>query len=542
MNRRLLAVFCILTTAALLLSVCRPMATPAFAAEATLARPGKPGGVLEYWNRTDPPGFDLHRWTSHTPFFAHPVFNTLVRYDATKKGFLVENIIGDLAERWDVSPDGKTYTFFLHKQVQWHDGQPFTAADVAYSFEKMLDPKRSVLAARFPGFGELEIVDDHTVKVHMKAPQASFIPMLAQGYAVVQPKHKAGTDGKSIDFLKVGTGPFMFKESVSGVSYTYVKNPKYFKPGLPYLDGLIIHIIRERPPQRAAFVAHRVNMTSPTIGMDTKSSYEEHQKGVPSATYSIQDFPTVRLLWFNLKGDKPWKDVRVRRAINLALDREQLVLAGVGDLAWARVGGMLPPASPYALPAEELAKIQWWDRPYAERLAEARRLMKEAGYAQGFKVRLVARTLALYKRILSQAADLMRQINIDVTLELPETARAMEQRERGDFDMYFEVMYVSIGDPDEITGYHTTGGPENWTGYGNPELDALFTKQSQAATPAERQKYTHAIERILARDAPAIPTFFVRYGVGRHPEVKNWTPPDTPYAAHLQMEQVWLEK
>lgn len=542
MNRRLSLVFRILTTAALLLAVCRPMATPAYAAEATPARPGKPGGLLEYWNRTDPPGFDLHRWTSHTPFFAHPVFNTLVRYDATKKGFPAEHIIGDLAERWEVSPDGKTYTFFLHKNVQWHDGEPFTAADVAYSFEKMLDPKRSVLVGRFPGFGELAIVDKHTVKVHMKAPQASLIPILAQGYAVMLPKHKAGTDGKSVDFLKVGTGPFMFKDSVSGVSYAYVKNPKYFKPGLPYLDGLKIHIIRDLPPQRAAFVAHRVNMTNPTLGMPTKSVYEQHQKGVPNATYSIQDFPLVRLLWFNLKGNKPWNDVRVRRAINLALDRQQLVIAGAGDLSWGRIGGMFPPDSPYALPAGEMASIQWWNRSPAERLAEAKRLMQEAGYAQGFKVRLVARTLALYKRILSQAADLMRQINIDVTLELPETARAMEQREKGDFDMYFEVMYANIGDPDEIRAYHETGGAENWTGYSNPKLDELLLKQSRAATLAERQKYTHEIERILARDAPAIPTFFARYGVGQHPEVKNWTPPNTPYAAHLQMEQVWLEK
>lgn len=542
MKRRLSVVFCVLMAVAWLLSVYRPMATPAPTAEAAPTRPGKYGGVLEYWNRTDPPGFDPHRWTSHTPFFAHPVFNTLVRYDATKKGFLAENIIGDLAERWEVSADGKTYTFFLHKNVTWHDGQPFTAADVAYSFEKMLDPQRSVIAGRFPGFGELEIVDDHTVRIHMQARQASFIPILAQGYAVMQPKHKADTDGKSVDFLKVGTGPYMFKEAVSGVSYTYVKNPEYFKPGLPYLDGLNIYIIRDRPAQRAAFVAHRVHMTSPSLGMPTQSIYEQHQRGAPDAKYSIQDFQFVRLLWFNLKGDKPWNDVRVRRAINLVLDREQLVIAGVGDLTWGRIGGVFPPGNPYALPAEELAAIQWWDRPYAERVAEAKRLMQEAGYAEGFKVRLVARTLPLYKRILSQAADLMRQINIAVTLELPETARAMEQRERGDFDMYFEVMYANIGDPDEIRGYYITGGSENWTGYSNPELDELFTKQSQAATLAERQKYTHEIENILAREAPAIPTFFVRYGVGQHPEVKNWLPPDTPYTTHLQMEQVWLEK
>ncbi len=536
MKSRLLSVCSRLMVAAVLLLMCYAIPTPVLAAEV------KHGGVLEYWNRTDPPGFDLHRWTSHTPFFAHPVFSTLVRYDATKKGFREENIIGDLAERWEVSPDGKTYTFFLHKNVQWHDGQPFTAADVAYSFDKILDRKRSVIAGRFPGFSELEVVDDHTVIMHMKAPQASLIPILAQGYAVMQPKHKAGTNGKTVGFLKVGTGPFIYKESVSGVSYTYEKNPNYFKPGLPYLDGLKIYIVRDRPAQRAAFVAHRVHMTNPSIGMPTKSIYNQHSKRVPNGTYSIQDFQMVRLLWFNLKVDKPWKDARVRRAINLSLDREQLVIAGVGDIAWGRIGGVFPPSSPYALPSKEMASIQWWDRPYEERLTEARRLMKEAGYAQGFKVRLVARTIGLYKRILSQAADLMRKINIEVTLDLPETARAMEMREKGNFDMYFEVMYANIGDPDEIRGYHITQGPENWTGDSNPMLDELFTKQSQAATLAERQKHTHEIERILVQDAPVIPTFFIRYGVGQHPEVKNWTPPDTPYTTHLQMEQVWLDK
>jgi peptide/nickel transport system substrate-binding protein len=527
-------VFSGFVTAALLLCVGALVPPPVLAQ--------KSGGVLEYWNRTDPPGFDLHRWTSHTPWFAHPVFSTLVRYDSSKKEFLDENIIGDLAERWEVSPDGKAYTFYLHQNVKWHDGQPFTATDVAYSFEKILDPERSVIAGRFPGFGRLEVVNDHTVTVHMEAPQASFLPILAQGYAVMQPKHKADADGKKADFLKVGTGPFMFKESVPGVSYTYVKNPHYFKPGLPYLDGLKIYIVRDRPAQRAAFVAHRVNMTNPTAGMPTQSIYNQHKKRAPKGTYSIQDFQMVRLLWFNLKGDKPWNDVRVRRAINLALDREQLVIAGVGDLEWGRMGGVFPPDNPYALPAEEMAQLQWWNRSHEERLAEAKRLMREAGYETGFQLRLVARTLGLYKRILSQAANLMRQINIDVYLDLPETAQAMGMREKGDFDMYFEVMYANIGDPDEIRGYYVTGGPENWTGYSNPKLDELFTKQSQATVLAERQKYAHEIERILAQDAPVIPTFFIRYGVGQHPEVKNRTPPNTPNRTHLQLEQVWLEK
>ncbi len=169
MTRRLCSVFSGLRAAALLLLVWLLMLPSAVLAQ-------KQGGVLEYWNRTDPPGFDLHRWTSHTPFFAHPVFNTLVRYDATKKGFLDTNIIGDLAERWEVSSDGKLYTFYLHKNVTWHDGTPFTAADVAYSFEKMLDPKRSVIAGRFPGFSRLEVVDDHTSKRIWRPRKRRFSP------------------------------------------------------------------------------------------------------------------------------------------------------------------------------------------------------------------------------------------------------------------------------------------------------------------------------------------------------------------------------
>ena len=174
MTRRLCSVFSGLRAAALLLLVWLLMLPSAVLAQ-------KQGGVLEYWNRTDPPGFDLHRWTSHTPFFAHPVFNTLVRYDATKKGFLDTNIIGDLAERWEVSSDGKLYTFYLHKNVTWHDGTPFTAADVAYSFEKMLDPKRSVIAGRFPGFSRLEVVDDHTSKRIWRPRKRRFFPSWRRG-------------------------------------------------------------------------------------------------------------------------------------------------------------------------------------------------------------------------------------------------------------------------------------------------------------------------------------------------------------------------
>jgi peptide/nickel transport system substrate-binding protein len=328
------------------------------------------------------------------------------------------------------------------------------------------------------------------------------------------------------------------------VSYTYEKNPNYFKKGLPYLDGIILHVIRDRPAQMAAFVAGRVDMTNPSLGMPTKSIYDDHMSKAPTADYQILEHTLVRLLWFNLnEPDNPWNDVKVRQAISLVLEREQLILAAVGDLGWGRMGGFMVPESPYGLPPDELAKAQMWDKPYEERVAEAQRLMKEAGYENGFEMRLMARTLTIYKRILTQVADLLLQhLNIETTIDLPETARAQEMRSARDFDMYLEVMYSNIFDPDEIMGYWVTGGSENWTGYSNPRIDELFKKQSEASTLAERVEATQEIEQILLEDAPAIPTFFLQYGIGVYPQVKNYVPARTVYSVHLQMEQVWLEE
>ena len=516
-----------------------PAATPAPTATPL---PGKYGGVIEYWNRTDPPGFDLHRWGSHTPFFANPVFSTLVRFDPAKREFVPDNIIADLAASWEVSRDGLTYTFFLQEGVTWHDGQPFTAADVVYTFEKMTDSERSVIASRFPAFDRAEAVGSNTVKIHLNSPQASLLSMLAQGYAVIQAEHLADIDPKTPEFM-VGTGPFMLKEYVSGVSYTYEKNPNYFKKGLPYLDGIILHVIRDRPAQMAAFVAGRIDMTSPTLGMPTKSIYDDHVSKAPNGNFQILSHPLVRMLWFNLNGDNPWNDVKVRRAMNLVLEREQITLAAVGDLGWGRIAGLMPPESPYALPQDELAKLLMWDKPYEERVAEAKRLMAEAGYADGFEMRLLARNLSIYKRILTQVSDLLQQhLSIKTTIDLPETARAMELRSARDYDMYLEVMYSNIFDPDEIMSYWVTGGSENWTGYSNPKIDELFTKQSEAGTMAQRTEFTHEIERILAKDSPALSTFFLQYGIGVYPQVKNYVPANTVYSVHLQMEQVWLER
>ncbi|MEK7848234.1 MAG: ABC transporter substrate-binding protein, partial [Chloroflexota bacterium] len=319
-----------------------PTPTPAPAATPVAEKP-QPGGILRFWNRTSPPGFDTQRFTSHGPIFSTSVFNNLVRYDPTKRELSPQNIIPDLAERWEVSQDGKTLTFYLTRGVKWHDGKPFTADDVVYSVEKMVDPKRSAIAGNFPAFERAEKVDDYTVRIRLKLPSPSFLAMLAGVYSIMVPKHNAAADPRKAEFL-VGTGPFKLKSWTPGVSFELVKNPDYFKKGLPYLDGITISIIEDRSAQMDAFVAKRVDMNNPVLGIAEQTLLDRFEKEAKGAENVMMSYPSARLFWLNM-AYKPLGDYRVRKALALTMDHQQVLAAGYGTEKFGALGRgiFLPP-------------------------------------------------------------------------------------------------------------------------------------------------------------------------------------------------------
>jgi ABC-type oligopeptide transport system substrate-binding subunit len=252
-------------------------------------------------------------------------------------------------------------------------------------------------------------------------------------------------------------------------------------------------------------------------------------------------YPTTRFLWLNM-GYKPLGDHRVRKAMALVLDQQQLVMAFYGSQTF----GVVNPGvfiSRWGLSEEEFQAVMGWDRPYEERVAEAQRLMAEAGYPDGFKLRMVARKLASYDRLLSVAADLwQRHLKIQPEIVSREVAEAQKMRDARDFDVYLEVVYSSVGDPDEDMGYFMTDGPNNFTGYTHPRLDRMWEEQSRTLDQAKRQEIIREIERILLTDLPMLPTgFLVTYGVSWYPQVKNFSPQTGLYSATF-MEQVWLAK
>ena len=261
----------------LLLGICLPLAAAAQQAtksDADLARQGalalaaahgeKPryGGKFVSVGNEEIPFYDMHQ-TSLGGIYAivAPAYNCLIRtspYDP-----MGQEIIPELADSWDVSDGGKTITFHLHIGVKWHDGAPFSSADVKYTIERIMKPPQGMVSPRGPVFNALiervEAPDPDTAVVYGKGPSRLLLPLFASGHNVMIPRHIVEPD--PVHALKtrvIGTGPFRLKEAPSTTLWKYERNPEYFQPGLPFLDELEIHIITDPQALVAAMLSKRI--------------------------------------------------------------------------------------------------------------------------------------------------------------------------------------------------------------------------------------------------------------------------------------------
>jgi len=473
---------------------------------------GKPnyGGILNFDVPADAAGFDLHLRPYRSPTPMVPIFNNLLRLDINYFEAVNAAIIGDLAKTWEVSDDKMTFTFHLERGVTWHDGMPFTADDVVYSMEKIMDPERSTTGKFFPSFESIKKVDDYTVIIQLKFPTATFLLRLCMERAVMQAKHLAGTDSKSTDFI-VGTGPFMFKSYKEGVAFESQRNPNYFRfdpdypeNRLPYLDGMIIHIMKGTAVNDALVAGRTDFRRTPIQDQETKEQIEAQN---PNLSWLRGRNKAPYMIFMNSKFE-PFKDVRVRRAFGLVMRQEDQIIARSGAIPWGDLGRGFFHVS-WGLPKEEIAEIMGWNQPYEARVAEAQKLMKEAGYANGFKLEMVSAQSGRQRSIVDHIAladKLTKYLNIECELlDLP-TAQALERQVSGDFGTYAVVKSVYFGDPDDNSALYATGGANNIGSYSNPEVDKLFDLAAREMDFAKRLALANEIERILLVDLPALPT------------------------------------
>src|SRR5437870_11028860 len=328
----------------------------ALAAPAGAQEKPRYGGELIFAVPSEPPSYDAHR--EETFGVIHPLaphYNTLLRPDPADK--TATRIVGDLAESWTISKDGRTYTLKLRRGVKFHDGSEMTSKDVKASYDKIIFPAAGVASDRKGQYQNVEAVetpDPYTVRFRLKYPQGSFLLSLASPWNFI---YKADILAKDMHWYEthvMGTGPFTFVEHVRGSHVVGKKNPNYWDKGKPYLDGFRALFVRDSAAQVSLIRGERAHIQF--RGFSPKE--RDTLKGALGDKIRVQESPWDCILMVAINHDKkPYDDKRVRRALSLALDRYAGSKALSQIAIVKEVAGVQVPGTPYATPPDELAKV-----------------------------------------------------------------------------------------------------------------------------------------------------------------------------------------
>lgn len=486
---------------------------PVVLAGAPAAAQEKPrsGGILNWFVYQDPGRLDIH---AESPLGVQQatagIYSGLLQHDPDNPG----KIIGDLAERWAVSPDGKIYTFHLRKGVKWHDGQPFTSADVKATFDRVLNPNfKSPRCGSMlkPVVASVEAADPHTVQIALKFPAAPFLSYIGSAWCRIAAKHVLDKHG---DLTKpeaqIGTGPFKFKRYERGSVVEWEKNKDYFVPGLPYLDGVKQFVLVGFPTQVAAAKAGRIHLWDTWPPMKKTDADEVRRARGEEVHISQNSIATLFLTYMHVQKP-PFNNPDLRRAVNLALDRQEIVgkaLEGAGVACALLDPGLY---GDFALPLEEVQKLPGCRQPKDQDLAEARRLV-EKHYPGGVDVEAAVRSVGNYvdraQLILSQ----LRRIGIRGTLKTYEGAAGFAVYGKGDF-LFIPTQDRAMvtADPGDVFSLiYTTPAGSNWGKWSDPKVDELAERALKETDHGKRRQLYHELQRHILTGAPsAVPVAWV---------------------------------
>ena len=511
------------------------------------AQTGKPkrGGILNSVLTEDPPGLLVHESATISNVWPmSPCYSNLVIFDPLKPLDSAETVIPELAEKWSWQDNYRNLVFFLRKNVKWHDGRPFTSADVKYTFDAVREAPDSVGKLRtsprkdwYANVEAIEAPEPHTVVFRLKRPQPSLLLMFASGYSPVFPAHVPVADLRQ---RCVGTGPFRQKEYLRGQLIELERNPSYFVPDRPYLDGIRYTIIRERGTRLAALQAGRIDAFMP-LEM-TKAMADAARAQAPSLVITEVGQNGSDNVILNHKR-APFDNPAVRRAVNLAMDRNAYV-RGVRQNGAVTGAALMPkPLGFWGLPEPELRTLAGYRDP-AQDKAEAKRLLAGAGHGpdKPLRVDLVTRTLPIYLDLASFVVDQLRLIGMEATIKQLDTAAWFPALSRRDFQIGANLTAGGFDDPDAyLFENYKCGSPRNYTDYCSEEMDRLIDQQSQELDRAKRLKLVADIQRKLEADVARPMLGWRKEYFARWPYVKNLVPHNALYN-YGRMQEVWLDK
>ncbi len=509
-----------------------------------LAWAQKRGGILRLASPANPPNMSIHESATlvgEMPMMG--VFNNLIVFDQHTPQVSLDTIIGELATSWSWNEDETALTFQLRQDVRWHDGKPFTAADVKCTWELLLDkrPDKLRLNPRKTGFENLADVrtnGDYEVTFNLKRQQPAFPMLLAGGFSAIYPCH---IKAEQMRQHPIGTGPFKFVEFKPNESIKVTRNPDYWKKGRPYLDGIEYAIISDPSTADLAFVAGKFDMTFP---FDLSvPRYKDMRNRMPDAVCELSPGTVNTHLLIN-RAQPPFDNPDLRRAMALTIDRKAYVdTLGQGE---GEIGGILqpPPAGLWGMPPDQIAKLPSYGLDVHKSREEARALMRKLGYGPDnrLRVKVTTRDLSLYRDPAVLLIDQLKQIYIDGELDLVDTPQYFPKIQRKEYTVALNVQTAGP-DPDPIVQlFYGCGSNLNWHNYCNPEMDKMIEAQSREGDVAKRKQILWTIERKLADDGVRPIIFYRRGGTCERPYVKGLTIMVNNIFNGWRMEDVWLDK
>ena len=516
-----------------------------FMLAATPAPAQKPGGVLHIVHRDSPASMStLEEVTVSTVAPMMAVFNNLVIFRQDEPQNTLATIVPDLATGWAWSDDGKQLTFQLRHGVRWHDGKPFTAADVKCTWDMVLghSATRFRINPRKSWYWNLDSIvatGDYEVIFRLKQPQPAFIALLATGYSPVYPCHVPPQDMRQ---HPIGTGPFKFVSYKPNESIKLVRNPDYWKPGRPYLDAIEWQIIANRSTALLAFVSGKLDMTFPYEV--TVPLLKDLNAQAPQAICEMRSRNVSSTVIVN-RDAAPFNDPDLRRAMALALDRKSFV--DVLSQGQAAIGGamMPPPDGLWGMPAEMLTSLPGFGPDIAGNRDAARRIMQRLGYSRDkpLAVKVASRNIPLYRDPAVMLIDQLKEIYIAGELDLVETANWNPKITRKDYMIGLENTGSAVDDPDQqFFENYACASDRNFTGYCNQELEKLYLRQSAEADQDQRRRLVWEIDRKLQEDAARPILFHTRGATCWQPSVKGLKTMVNSIYNGWRMEDVWLDK
>lgn len=427
--------------------------------------------------------------------------------------------IPDLATEWEQTDD-TTWSFTLVDNATFHNGEKFTSEDVKYSFDRILDPETaSVYAGLYAQIDSVDAVDPTTVVFNLKAPFGPFLTNLATNGQIVNQKAIESTDPAR---EPVGTGPFEFVEWVQGDHLTVKKNENYFKDDLPYLDGITFSFLPVDQSRIDALSAGEIDWADavplqqvPSLSTDPRFNY------VTSTVAGIPD-----LLAMNT-AKAPFDDVKVRQAVALAIDREEIrdvAYLGTGELGLEEV----PTGS------------SWYDEEglFATEpdIEKAKTLLAEAGYPDGLSIEYLG--LSQYPELLKTGQvvrEQLKEIGIDMTIEAVDVSVWYDNYVSGDFQITSSYQERTI-DPDNFYSLVIkSGGPINAMAYSNADVDALIDEAASLDDDEARAELYQQLRAIVTEEAPLV---FSHYETLNYLMNKNVTGSTISPTLSLHMENV----